>query len=200
MDRDSALKRLSSLEGTDLRQLADKFSVTVWKDGKKNKGWAGHVVERFLGLPLNSSRQPDFGSWELKVVPLKHLKNGLLKVKETMAITMINEEEVLNNPFETSHLFTKLRRAVVVSRIWENQQETRSLCFKSVPFDLNEPSVYSQVAQDYELVRRTIKNDGFQALTGKMGTLVQPRTKGQANTTTRAFYARSQFVGKILGI
>lgn len=76
----------------------------------------------------------------------------------------------------------------------------RSLYFKSVHFDLDEPSVSSQVSQDYELVGRTIKNDGFQALTGKMGTLLQSRTKGQANTTTRAFYARTQVAGKILGM
>ena len=97
------------------------------------------------------------------------MKDGSLKVKETMTITMISEDDVLDRPFETSHLLTKLRRTVVVARIWENQEEARSIYFKSIPFDLDDRSVYSQVAQDYELVRRTIKGEGFEALTGKMG-------------------------------
>jgi len=43
---------------------------------KKNKGWAGHVLERYLGLPINSAQSPNFGSWELKIVPLNRLANG----------------------------------------------------------------------------------------------------------------------------
>ena len=78
MDRDEAVRRLRKLIGVDLRPLADKLEVTVWKVFREgsvthkrlNKGWAGHTIERFLGLPLNSSQSPNFGSWELKVVVL----------------------------------------------------------------------------------------------------------------------------------
>lgn len=31
-------------------------------EGRKNKGWAGHTLERYLGLPLNSLRALNFGS------------------------------------------------------------------------------------------------------------------------------------------
>ena len=104
------------------------------------------------------------------------MKDGSLKVKETMTITMISEDDVLDRPFETSHLLTKLRRTVVVARIWENQEEARSIYFKSIPFDLDDRSVYSQVAQDYDLVRRTIKGEGFEALNGSLFNL-GPRDK-----------------------
>ena len=50
--------------GTDLRPLAERYGVTVWKGDKKNKGWAGHVLERHLGLPINSAQSPNFGSWD----------------------------------------------------------------------------------------------------------------------------------------
>src|SRR4051812_5771170 len=118
MDRKEALKRIRLLEGVDLRPLADKYGVTVWVGGKKNKGWAGHVIERHLGLALNSSRSPNFGSWELKVIPLRRGKNAILKVKETMAITMIDAVEVKAKDFEDSHLFNKLRKMIVVSRVF----------------------------------------------------------------------------------
>lgn len=52
MEREIALQRFETLIGEDLRPLADKYEVTVFAaNGKKNKGWAGHVAERFLGLP-----------------------------------------------------------------------------------------------------------------------------------------------------
>src|SRR5690242_3656657 len=128
MDRSDALLLIRSLQGQDLRLLADRYDVTVWKqsDGqyRKNKGWPGHVVERHLGLALNSSRSPNFGSWELKVVPLRLGSDGILRVKETMAITMIDPVEVVAKEFEESHLFNKLRKQIVVSRIFENVQET----------------------------------------------------------------------------
>lgn len=54
---------------------------------------------------------------------------------------------------------------------------------------------------DYELVRDTIRTKGFKELTGKMGVLVQPRTKGPGHgSTSRAFYARTGFVTHILGL
>jgi len=66
LERLEATEKLKSLVGLDLRPLADTHQVTVWKDGKKNKGWAEHTLERFLGLPINSAQSPNFGSWELK--------------------------------------------------------------------------------------------------------------------------------------
>ncbi|MFC1693130.1 MvaI/BcnI family restriction endonuclease [Candidatus Latescibacterota bacterium] len=82
-----------------------------------NKGWAGHVFERYLGVPINSAQAPNFGSWELKSIPLKYKKNGGLTFKETMAITMIDPINVCQKEFEESHLLAKLRKAVVVARM-----------------------------------------------------------------------------------
>ena len=93
--RADALKRIRLLSGKDLRPLADVYGVTVWKNGRKNKGWAGQVIEQYLGLRQNSLQAPDFGSWELKVVPLAQAADGTLRVKESMAITMIRGSEVV---------------------------------------------------------------------------------------------------------
>ena len=202
MERVEALQRLTELVGKDLRELANQYGVTVWHEpGKKNKGWSGHTIERFLGLALNSSRSPNFGSWELKVISLVlNKRTGLLKVKETMAITMIDPVEVSNKEFEDSHLFNKLKKIVVVARVFESQNESRSLLHSVASFDLEHPEIYAQVKADYDLVRDTIINQGFAKLTGKMGVLVQPRTKGPGHgSTSRAFYARTSFVAHILG-
>ncbi|NEP59036.1 MAG: hypothetical protein F6K31_18775 [Symploca sp. SIO2G7] len=199
MERDEAKRRISELIGQDLRQLADELEVTVFKNGKINKGWVGHVIERYLGLPLNSSRAPNFGSWELKVVSLKYLKSGRLTVKETMAITMIDAYNVLKTEFEDSHLFNKMRKILIPARVWESKDEKRSILHTVTYFDLDQPEVYDQVKADYELVRQTIRAQGFSTLTGKMGIYIQPRTKGSGHgSISRAFYARTSFLKKII--
>ncbi len=201
MERSEALKKLNLLIGADLRPMADQLKITVWKDGKINKGWAGHTVERHLGLALNSSRSPNFGSWELKVIPLFTGPKSGLRVKETMAITMIDAEEVKAKSFEESHLYAKLRKIIVVARIHQDKKETSAVVYSVGSFDLDDPETFNTVKADYNLVRNTLKTRGFNALTGKMGILVQPRTKGAGHgSTSRAFYARTQFVAKIIGL
>jgi len=200
MEREEAVRKIRELVGKDLRKLAPEYGVTVFKDDKKNKGWAGHVIERYLGIPINSSQSPNFGSWELKSVPLKYLKDGSLTVKETMAITMIDAWNVEHTEFEDSHLLAKLRKVVIAARIWVSQKEEKSILYSATTFDLGDSEIYEQIKEDYNLVRDTIINKGFDALTGKMGVYIQPRTKGPGKRTkkTIAFYARTGFLKKFI--
>ena len=199
MERQEALLKLSELIGKDLRFFADKYEVTVFKEGKPNKGWAGHVLERHLNLPINSSQSPNFGSWELKIIPLKYLQSGKLTIKETMAITMIDPYNVESTDFGDSHLLAKLRKLIVAARIWESAEEKRSILHAVTTFDLDDPEIYNQIKADYDLVRETIRTTGFSTLTGKMGVYIQPRTKGTGHgSTTRAFYARTTFLKQFI--
>ena len=200
MKREEALQRLSTIIGRDLRELAAEYEVDVVKEnGKIDKGWAGFVLEAHLNLPRNSSPDPNFGSWELKTIPLKYLKNGTLTFKETMSIGNITPEVIESTDFEDSHLLGKLRRMVVAARIWESKAEERSILHSVTSFDLDDPEVYRQVEADYNLIKETIATRGFSALTGKMGVYIQPRTKGRGHgSTSRAFYARKIFLKKFV--
>jgi len=198
MNKEGAFRKLKRLEGYDLRKLADKYGVTVFKGGKPNKGWAGHTIERAIGLPLNSSQRPNAGSWELKLVSLKRKPGGIIAPKETMQITMINASNVLDNPFESSHLLAKLQSLIICGRIFVSQDEPESILYKVSTFDVR-GELYEAVKRDYEEVRDALRLRGFQSLTGRMGKLVQPRTKGAGHgSTSRAFYARTGFVATIL--
>lgn len=200
MTRQEALQKLQALVGKDLRPLADEFHVRVWKGNRKNKGWAGDVIERYLGLPANSRQAPDFGDWELKVIPLKRRSDRLM-VKETMAITMIEPGNVIKTPFEHSHLLDKLQRMVVGVREWVDEQETRSPFVKALSFDLSDGDLFRQVQSDYEAIRAMLRQRGLRGLTGKLGELVQARTKGAGHgSESRAFYAREKFVERIIGL
>lgn len=209
MERSEALARLKKLVGTDLLALAQKLEISVHIrvsiDGKLvpriSKGWAGHTIERYLGLPLNSAQSPNFGSWELKVVPVRVRPRVGLCVKETMAITMIDPIEVKAKVFEESHLYNKMRKMIVVARTFVDLVESSAVVHSVGTFDLEDPRVYAQVKADYELVRETLHKRGFNALSGSMGKLIQPRTKGPGHgSVSRAFYARTQFVAHILGL
>ena len=201
LDRKEAVRRINLLAGRDLRPMADEYRIAVWKNGHENKGWAGLVIEHYLGLPQNSRQAPDFGTWELKVVPLRQDADGNLRVKESMAITMLEPAEVLANKFEDSHLYDKLRSMVVVSRVYESTQELRSILHAAAEFDLDNPKIHKQVKDDYEAIRAQIRLRGIDSVTGDLGKLVQARTKGRGHgSTTRAFYARTIFVAHILNL
>ena len=202
MERHEAVDRLMDLKGKDLHQIAHYHGVTVTRDGRINKGWAGHTIERYLGLPLNSSQSPNFGSWELKVIPLKYLKSGKVVIKETMAITMIDPVNIVEKDFENSHLYAKLKKAVCVARIVGETAHDPSYVVDVVTIDLKDET-YSTVEEDYEIVRQCIADPtrGFDQLTGKMGTYIQPRTKGAGHgSTSRAFYARKDFLKLYLNL
>ena len=199
MTRGEAIERLRPSIGKDLRKIADEQGVTVWKDGKKNKGWAGMVVERLLGHPQDSKQEADFGTFELKVVPVVKDSFGRWSVKETMAMTMIEPKNVIETPFEHSHLLEKLRALLVCARVFENEQDDSSILLKVGGFDLTDAETFKQVQADYELVRRTLNDEGVAGLNGWMGNLVQPRTKGTGKgARTFAFYARTIFVARML--
>lgn len=191
---------LQQLLNQDLVSVARQYGVTIFKEGKKNKGWAGHTLERYLSLPLNSSRAPNFGSWELKSTSLvRGKRDGQLRVKETIAITMLDPVEVAQKEFEESHLYNKLRKTLLVARIHESQAEEQSLLHSIAEFDLDDPALHRALKADYDLIREVVRNGG--TLTGRLGRYIQPRTKGAGHgSTSRAFYARPALVAHLLNI
>jgi len=193
-------KNRQKLVRTKLYELANEFNIAIYRDGKVNKGWAGHVCERHLELPINSAQSPNFGSWKLKTIPIKQLKNGKLAFKETMAITMIDPVNVCQKKFEDSHLLSKLKKAVVVARTVEKTVDDPSYIYSITEFDLN-GELYDAVKADYDLVRSVLLDEqkGFKSLTGKMGVYIQPRTKGAGHgSISRAFYARPKFLAEFI--
>lgn len=201
MEREIAVAKLKELVGHDLHELAREYEITVVSsNGKVNKGWAGHVFERHLGIPINSAQSPNFGSWELKSIPLKRLANGALQFKETMAVTMIDPYQVIRTPFQDSHLLSKLKKAVCVSRTVGASYADPTFIHDVSIIDLK-GALYEAVMRDYISVQECIldKSRGFNALSGKMGTYIQTRPKGAGHgSISRAFYARSIFLAKFI--
>jgi DNA mismatch repair protein MutH len=203
MERRDAIPLLEQLVGKEIHALAQEYDVFYrYPDGRLSKGYAGHVCERHLGLPLNSSQSPNFGSWELKTVPIKRLASGEWVYKETMAVTMIDPVNVAKTPFEESHLLSKLKKFVLVVRTVGKSAEDPSYFVKVSPINLT-GELFDAVKADYEEVRECIRDPkrGFSSLTGSMGRYIQPRTKGAGHgSTSRAFYAKKEFLNAVAEI
>jgi len=171
--RTVAINNLKRYIGKDLRKLALEQGITTYETGKQNKGWKGLVLERLAGLETNVSKAPNGLTYELKSVAFHHVKDKLVP-KETMAITMINPEELKTHSFFESHCWAKLKTIVFCAVEWNGTNS---------------------------FIREKLITQGFKALTGADGKWIQARTKGPGHgSVSRAFYARTVLVKKIFEI
>ena len=99
-------------------------------------------------------------------------------------------------------ILAKLKKAVVIARTVGENVDDPSYIHSVVEFDL-EGELYDAVRADYNLTKNVLLDpqQGFESLTGEMGKYIQPRTKGAGHgSTSRAFYARSQFLKQFIKI
>ncbi|MDP2789251.1 MAG: MutH/Sau3AI family endonuclease [bacterium] len=199
--RQVAIDNLKKHIGKDLRSLALKYKITTYETGKQNKGWKGLILERLAGLENNVSKAPNGLSWELKSVSFYN-KKEVLTPKETMAITMINPEELKQHSFFESHCWAKLKSIIFCTVMWHGQNAEKAELIKVVSLDfLETDELIQEIKADYDFIRNKLKTKGFKALTGKDGKWIQARTKGTGHgSTSRAFYARTSLVKKIFEI
>lgn len=196
-----AIKNLKKAIGKNLRELAKEHDITTYETGKQNKGWKGLVLERVAGLQTNVSKAPNGLSWELKSVSF-HEVNGKLVPKETMAITMINPEELKQDSFFKSHCWAKLKAIIFCAVAWHGKNANNAELIKVTSLDFSETDeLIQEIKTDYDFIRNKLIKKGFKSLTGSDGKWIQARTKGAGHgSTSRAFYARTGLVKKIFEI
>jgi len=193
-----AIENLKKYVGKDLRALALQHGITTYETGKQNKGWKGLILEILAGLKTNVSKAPNGLTYELKSVSFHHVKDKLVP-KETMAITMINPEELKAHSFFESHCWAKLKTLVFCAVMWHGKNAEKAELLQVTSLDFSETDdLILEIKADYDLIRNKLVTQGFQALTGSDGKWIQARTKGAGHgSTSRAFYARKELVTKI---
>ena len=93
-----------------LGKTLEEAVAPVVIDPKRGKGQLGQLVEYyFFGIENNSRQEADFpeAGLELKVTPLKELKNKTFAIKERLVCTMIDFTKDQGVPFEKSHIYLK---------------------------------------------------------------------------------------------
>jgi DNA mismatch repair protein MutH len=193
--KETAIRNLKQYIGQDLYALAISDGIFVIRNGKQNKGWKGHILEYLAGLPSSSDKRPNGGTYELKSVSF-HYSNGILVPKETMAITMINPDELKAYGFYESHCWNKLRSMIFCAVMWHGQHVPKAELLKVVSFNFKENApLVLEIKADYDFIRAKLISYGFGSLTGKDGKWIQARTKGPGHgSISRAFYARTGLV------
>lgn len=156
-----------------------------------NKGIAGILMEKLAGIP-QTSNIVDCQDGEVKSFPLKTLKGGAVVPKETVAVTMVQLEN-LSLPFAESNVYKKLARTLylLLSRDGDN------IVLQKVVLHTLEPesALYKQLEDDYNAIWVAYKTTGTLAGTSHLGKYLQTRTKGAGHgTTSRAFYLRTSFL------
>jgi DNA mismatch repair protein MutH len=195
-----ALENLNKYIGRDLHLLSQNFGITTFKNGKQNKGWKGLVLERLCGLQNDNKKAPNGLGFELKSVSFIRDKKDNWVPKETMAITMINQKDLLEHDFFKSHCWEKLKSLIICACSWRGKNSERSelISVSSLDF-VNSKTLINEIENDYEFIRKKLREQGFSKLTGKDGKWIQARTKGPGHgSTSRAFYARKALILELI--
>ena len=181
----------------------NRFTLALLKDKVRNiignsyilpittdKGIAGKKLEELTGIPTSSACL-DCIDGELKVFPVKRLKNGALVPKETIAITMLDYTRLRNESFEESNCYKKISNMLIVPYLRENDTIEY---MKPTHITSDSCKGFEVIKNDYNILRQYVL-EGKQ-LSGSIGELLQTRTKGNGGNSpkTRAFYLRKEFM------
>lgn len=128
----------------------DSYGVSDVSEVKRNKGNLGQIIEeRFFHYACSSDARPDFpeAGVELKVTPYKINKNGTLSAKERLILTMIDYFEVVNEKFETSHLWNKSRLILLVYYLYRKDIK------QNLDYQIGYSRLFTPSEQDVKIIR-----------------------------------------------
>lgn len=204
-------ERADKLAGWTLGQLAEHFGIEMPENLKKEKGWAGQLIEWILGAEAGSKPEPDFQhiGVELKTLPISNQGTPL----ETTFVCVAPLTGKTGETWENSHLRDKLKRVLWVPILAERSIPLAERMV-ATPFlwDL-EGEDEMVLRRDWEELTDMIALGDVAKISGKHGEYLQLRPKAansQALTDAydekgktikalpRGFYLRTQFTKRLL--
>jgi hypothetical protein len=171
------------------------ININILWPKTENKGSPGQLLERIVGIP-NSSDPLDCIDGELKSFEVKKNRNGTFLPKETIACTMINNNELTTQCFAESKCYKKLSKVLYVPHYRNGDYIT---FMKPTLIDINVEKYKTlkthfeadyNVIRDYYLTNATLDNSS------SISKYIQNRTKGRGGNApkTRAFYLKTGFI------
>lgn len=126
------------------------YGVPEVSEGKRNKGNLGQIVEeKFFHYKCNNDARPDFpeAGVELKVTPYKVGVNGKLSAKERLILTMIDYFTVVDEEFETSHMWNKARLILLIYYLYEKEVSI------NLDYKINYAKLFTPPEQDIKIIK-----------------------------------------------
>ena len=177
-DKWSILEYSKKILGKTLEQAVSPVEIKV----RRGKGRLGQLVEEyFFGYGVNSNPAADFteAGLELKVTPLKELKNKALAIKERLVCNMIDYDVDQKKTFEESHVYQKCAFMLILFYLHKAGIPVQQLLFiYSVLWKIPEKDLLI-MKQDYEKIIGKIREGKAHELSEGDTTYLGACRKGQ---------------------
>lgn len=205
------LAQAQRLAGYTLGELAELAGMPTPRDLKRDKGWIGVLLERWLGASAGSKPEQDFAALgvELKTIPID-AQGGPLETTFVCVAPLTGNTGVV---WETSHVRHKLKRV-----LWVPVEGSRTISLAERR--VGSPLLWSpdadeeqQLRQDWEELMDLIVLGQVTRITARHGEVLQLRPKAANSkalteaigehgepilTLPRGFYLKKNFTRALL--
>lgn len=157
---ESIKKFAEKLIWKNLLHISPPFAL---KENKWNKWNLWQLIEEFyFGKKLDNKSAPDFSeAWlELKVTPVKKIKNWEIRSKERLVLNIINYLNIVDENWETSSFIQKNSLILLMFYLYEKWKISTEYIIKFVElFKLDEyKDDYEIIKNDWITIQEKIKN------------------------------------------
>lgn len=203
--------RASNLAGISLGELAEAANIIVPENFKRDKGWTGQLLEKYLGAEAGSKPTQDFPELgvELKTIPIDASGAPL----ETTYVCYAPLTGTAGISWETSNVRNKLNCVLWIPVEGSREIPPKDRRIASPVLWQPDESQLNQLRQDWEELMDMIVLGHVEQITARHGQVMQLRPKaadGNAvteaigddgsivKTRPRGFYLRKEFTSTIL--
>ncbi|OZI15395.1 DNA mismatch repair endonuclease MutH [Sodalis-like symbiont of Philaenus spumarius] len=210
-DERELLRRAAELAGYTLGELSAQAGLPIPADLKRDKGWIGVLLERYLGASAGSKPEQDFAAIgvELKTIPVDTDGRPL----ETTFVCVVPLTGNSGVTWETSYVRYKLARVLWIP---VEGQRTIPLAHRRIGAPLlwsPDPEEELQLRRDWEELMDLIVLGKVERITARHGEVLQLRPKAANSraltaavgefgqpilTLPRGFYLKKNFTTQLL--
>jgi len=137
------------------------------------KGGLGQVIEEiYFGYSPNSFQQADFyeAGVELKVTPFKKNRNNSISAKERLILTMIDYYAVVNEAFESSHMWNKSKLILLIFYLYQQEIENR------LDYPIKFVNLFTPPEEDIQIIKKDFEFIKNKIMSGKAHELSESDT------------------------
>ena len=163
--------------------LADKCHSDILEKSYAGKGNFGHYLEKFyFGFNPNNNPEPDFSyvDIELKSGAIVETSKGF-RAKERLAIGIINFCNIVNESFESSHVWEKLKMPLLIFHVYKKGEDPRNYKVSNVNIVQYTNAEIAQIRDDWNFVKNKVANGKAHEISGGDTLFLEAATTGGKN-------------------
>lgn len=161
INRNEFINKLNDLKGKKFNELSESNNYHV-----KDKGSLGKYIEsEYFGKELDNKSEPDFilvdvsdeESVELKVTPVKKLKNGKYSAKERLVLNMIDYVKEVDKDFYEASFLKKCESMALVFYKYEEDKDIMDFDILRTTMHKFSEEDLIVIKRDYDIIMKKIK-------------------------------------------